>query len=137
MNNFKKVEYIALGNKIQEVYNMAHTAHILAQYGYECITISNDSYGPDFLAIHYGDFNVLKIQLKGRPTLAYKYYGKDIIIAWIQEGQLWMINHDEIVDCDEFDGAGTSTYLANGYHWRNDGIPKWLLKKITKLTLEI
>lgn len=44
--------YDKLNSKAKETYNFHKMAAILADYGYNCIWLSNDWNGADFIAVH-------------------------------------------------------------------------------------
>ena len=61
----KRINYAELNPKAQELYNFHKSASILADYGYNCIWLSNDWNGADFIAVHINGISDIKIQLKG------------------------------------------------------------------------
>jgi len=112
------VNYDDLGSKAKEVYNFAKTAAILADYGFDCQWIHNDSHGADMSARHLSGVN-FDIQLKGRPTIAKKYMGKNIWIAYIdrEHNEFCMYNHDEAVEIFESAGkAETKSWEVGGQY---------------------
>ena len=92
---FKKIKFHRLGTKAKEAYNYAKTAAILAEYGYECCWLTNDTNGADFLANH--DKQTLRVQLKSCVSFDPKYWNKDILIAFLDEGGLWLYYHDKLL----------------------------------------
>ena len=99
----QKIEYSGLNAKQKENFNFAKVAARLADYGFNCVRLSDDYMGADFLAVHI-DGEVLKVQLKSRLTLEEKYLGKEIYIAFPYDGKWFMYPHDQAVD--EFIGKG-------------------------------
>ena len=77
----QKIKYTDLNAKAQETYNFHKAACILADYGYNCIWLSNDWNGADFIAVHIDGISDIKVQLKGGPSFAKKY--KDKNLNWI------------------------------------------------------
>ena len=99
----QKSEYSRLNAKQKENFNFFKVAARLADYGFNCIRLSDDYMGADFLAKHING-EVLNVQLKSRLTLEEKYLGKEIRIAFPYDGKWFMYPHDEAVD--EFIGRG-------------------------------
>jgi len=93
-----KIDYKDLNPKAQEVYNFHKVAAILADYGYNCIWLTNDWCGADFIAVHHDHTSDIKVQLKGGISFAKKYRNKDLYIAFIEKGELYLYPHDKILD---------------------------------------
>ncbi len=93
----QKIEYSRLNAKQKENFNFAKVSAVLADYGFNCVRLSDDYMGADFLALHTDGDTVLKVQLKARLTLEEKYVGKNIHIAFPHNGKWFMYPHDEAV----------------------------------------
>lgn len=93
------IKYSDLSAKQKEIYNYHKLASILADYGFCCMKLDDDWNGADFLAIHKNI--TLKVQLKARLTIAKKYIGKDLYIAFpIKDNNMteWcLIYHDKLL----------------------------------------
>ncbi|MDO4431645.1 MAG: hypothetical protein Q4B95_10250 [Lonepinella koalarum] len=93
------IKYSDLSAKQKEIYNYHKLSSILADYGFCCMKLDNDWNGADFLAIHKDI--TLKVQLKARLTIAKKYIGKDLYIAFpIKDNNItkWcLIYHDKLL----------------------------------------
>lgn len=85
MMNLTKIDYAALNDRQKENYNFQKIAAILADYGFNCIRLSDDYMGADFLALHIDGTTVLKVQLKGRLNLENKYIGKELFVAFLEK----------------------------------------------------
>ena len=94
----EKINYSELNKKAREIYNFHKTASILADYGYNCIWLTNDWNGADFIAVHIDGISDFKVQLKGGISFAKKYRNKDLYIGFIEQGDLYLYPHDEILD---------------------------------------
>ena len=92
-----KISYDALKPRQKEVFNFQKVAGLLADYGFNCIKLSDDWQGADFLAYHVGGEDTLKVQLKSRLSISKKYIGKDIYIAFPIRGHWYLIEHDELL----------------------------------------
>ena len=90
--------YDKLNSKAKETYNFHKMAAILADYGYNCIWLSNDWNGADFIAVHIDGVSDVKIQLKGGISFGKKYRGKNLHIGFFDCGQLYIYPHDEVLD---------------------------------------
>jgi hypothetical protein len=93
----KPIRYSDLNPKQQEIYNFQKLAALLADYGYNCIKLADDWQGADFLAYHIDGVSTLRVQLKGRLTIAKKYEGKKLHMAFPVMGCWYIIGHDELV----------------------------------------
>lgn len=106
------VDYTLLGAKQQEIYNFQKVAALLADYGFNCIKLADDWNGADFIADHIGGSLTLRVQLKGRLTIATKYSAKALHIAFPIRGVWYMVEHDLLV---EFCGAHTDWLKAKSW----------------------
>lgn len=97
----KRINYIELNARQKENYNFAKFSGIIADYGFNCIRLSDDYEGADFLAIHINQDMILKIQLKGRLTFDKKYEkNKDLHIAFHnKKSEKWYLYpHNKLLD---------------------------------------
>ena len=76
------VHYSELTAKQSEIYNFQKVASLLADYGFNCIKLSDDWQGADFLAYHKDGNETLKVQLKSRITIDKKYLGRGLYITF-------------------------------------------------------
>lgn len=93
-----KIEYGLLNSRQQENFNFQKVAGYLADYGFNCLKLSDDWQGADFLACHINGRDFLKVQLKGRMVIDPKYAGKDIYIAFLDGPRCYLYPHDEMRD---------------------------------------
>lgn len=112
--------YADLSGKQKEIYNFQKLAGLLADYGYTCIKLDDDWGGADFLAHHKDGDETLKVQLKSRVTLARKYQGKDLVMAFpidsVVDTVWYLIEHDELLRLVE----AYTPWLASK-SWKDDG----------------
>lgn len=96
----KKIFYENLNGRQKEIYNFQIVAAELAKYGFNCIKLTDDWNGADFLAYHYEGKETLKVQLKSRLTVAKKYKGNEIYIAFPVKstGHWYLIEHDRLIE---------------------------------------
>ena len=92
------IKYQDLNAKAKETYNFHKIAAILADYGYNRIWLSNDWNGADFIAVHIDGVSDIKIQLKGGISFAQKYRGKNLYIGFIEQGDLYLYPHDDVLE---------------------------------------
>ena len=97
MTRLKRIPYSDLNPKQKEVYNFHKVAAILADYGFNCIKLSDDWQGADFIAYHRDRKDTLKVQLKSRLTVDKKYVGKGLYVAFPVKGTWYLIEHDILV----------------------------------------
>jgi hypothetical protein len=99
---FKKIQYKDLNSKQKENYNFQRLAAVLADYGYNCIRLSDDAHGPDFLAYHIKGEDILKVQLKSSLVIDKKYRDQNIWVAFPSKEkskEKWhLILHDKLVE---------------------------------------
>ena len=72
-----------------ETYNFHKAAAVLAEYGFDCIRLSDDWSGADFLAHHRDSKSTLQVQLKAALVVDEKY-----------------LPHEELYMCFPLDGTG-------------------------------
>ena len=114
-----EVPYENLNARQKENHNYHHIANILAKRGFNCIRLSDDWQGADFLAVHV-DGETLRVQLKGRWEINKKYVGKELHIAFPSphggEG-CYVIWHDALVELLE-----ANTKALDSASWQERGI---------------
>src|SRR5690606_2349658 len=98
MAMFKKITYEQLNSRQKENYNFQKVAAHLADFGFNCLRLSDDWQGADFIACHIDGDIFLKVQLKGRITIDKKYCGKGIYVAFQDSGTWYLYPHDEMKD---------------------------------------
>lgn len=94
---FERVRYGDLNSRQQENYNFQKVAGRLADYGFNCLRLTDDWQGADFIACHMDGETFLKVQLKGRLTIDRKYTGKEIYIAFLWGEDCYVYPHDEFL----------------------------------------
>ena len=114
--NFIKVNYRDLNSKQKENYNYHKVASALADYGYDSMRLNNDWEGADFIAIKGDD--MLKVQLKGRFTIDKKYVGKEIKVAFLENGIIKIYDHDSVV-------SSLADNIADSKSWKTSGSYSW------------
>ncbi|MEN8722553.1 MAG: hypothetical protein ABF335_06665 [Alphaproteobacteria bacterium] len=118
---FKKVEYGGLNSRQKENFNFQKVAAKLADFGFNCLRLTDDWQGADFIACHIDGETFLKVQLKGRLTVDKKYVGKDIYIAFIHNDDCYLYPHD--VFLNDLIAEGKMQEESN--KWKIDGNRSW------------
>ncbi len=115
---FKQVHYGELNSRQQEAYNFQKVSGVLADFGFTTIRLSDDWQGADFIAQHIDGKQFLKVQLKGRCTLAQKYEGKDIYICFNDSGFWYLVPHDELLSWvkENMRVASTASWTTGGLY---------------------
>ncbi len=132
----KRIVYEKLSAKQQEVYNFQKLAGILADYGFNCIKLHDDWQGADFLAYHKNGKKTLNVQLKGRLTIAKKYQGKGLYIAFPVKKTWYLVSHDKLVRV-----VGKATSWLSTVSWTRDRLyssrnpSKELLNRLSRYAL--
>ncbi len=120
--HFKKINYTNLNARQKETYNFQKVSAILADYGFATIQLNADWQGADFIAQHIDGATYLKVQLKGRFTLAKKYIGKDLWICFPYRGKFYLFEHDVVVESMLTKYADS---LAVSSSWQEKGLYSW------------
>jgi len=131
MPGFQKISYAALNARQQENYNFQKVAARLADYGFNCLRLTEDWQGADFLACHIDGETVLKVQLKGRLTIDRKYQGRQIHIAFLHGEDCYLYPHDEVVEAIRALGVMNE----ESERWRDGGLRNWSRLPSWALTL--
>ena len=95
---FQPIDPKHLNGRQKEIYNFQKTAAILADYGFNCIKLSDDWLGADFLAFRYDGKTTLRVQLKSRVTIDQKYMGQDLWMNFQARGTWYLMPHDTLVE---------------------------------------
>ncbi len=115
---FSKIKYQDLNARQKENYNFHKVAAALADYGYNSLRLTDDFEGADFIAIHIDGVSLLKVQLKGRLTIDKKYIGKEIYIAFIENGHIKIYAHDILISTLAPNFIQSISWQEKGnYHW--------------------
>lgn len=114
---FQRVEYKDLNSRQQEIFNFQKISSVLAEYGYLTMRLSDDWQGADFIALHFNNQSVLRVQLKGRLEIAKKYLGKDLWVCFRDGEDVYLYKHDEMAA-----ELLSKTTIGNTESWkRKDG----------------
>jgi hypothetical protein len=117
---YEKIDYASLKSRQKENYNFQKIAAHLADYGFNCLRLSDDWHGADFIACHIDGNKFLKVQLKGRLTIDRKYDGRNIHVAFHHQGTWYLYPHDKVRD--EFIELGL---MVNSKSWLEKGGFSW------------
>ena len=128
--DLKRINYDKLNARQKENYNYHKVASALADYGYDCMRLNNDWQGADFIAVKGDD--MLKVQLKARFTLDKKYLGKDIFIAFREDENIFLFDHDEAVEMWKHKLVNRKAWTEGGI-WHQKPYPKQFESIIIKL----
>ena len=136
---WRKRSYQELDKKQREQFNLQRLEGILADYGYQCIRLSTDWNGADFLAQSFFDQSTLLVQLKAVLTISTKYIGKDIYMAFpLAESNDWiLIPHDTLLEkvklfCPSY--LETKSWSRGGYSTAKP--PKKLISALQEYRLD-
>ena len=113
----QRIDPKKLNGKQKEIYNFQKSAALLADYGFNCIKLSDDWRGADFLAYHFDGNTTLKVQLKARLTIDRKYIGQDLWMNFPSAGRWYLVPHDKLVEV-----IGETTNWLNTSSWRENGL---------------
>lgn len=133
---FESVQYDDLNSRQQENFNFQKLSAKLADYGFNCIRLSDDWQGADLIACHIDGSTFLKVQLKSRFCVQRKYIGKNIYIAFRRGDDWYIYPHDdmsEFVDRSQRVNNSVSWSVHKSYGWPSP--PKWALGELAKYKL--
>jgi GNAT superfamily N-acetyltransferase len=121
MSQFAPVPYAALNSRQKENYNFHKIAARMADYGFNCLRLTDDWQGADFIACHIDGDTFLKVQLKGRLVIDRKYQGKGIHVAFILGDAMYLYDHDKLVGHLEANGLIGEDSVT----WHENGLRSW------------
>ena len=113
---WRRVEYDSLNSKQKEIYNFQKSAAVLADFGFNCIKLTDDWHGADFLAYHKDGNETLRVQLKARLTIDRKYCGRDLWMNFPVGASWYLVRHDELVQI-----LGQATPYLTSPSWTRRG----------------
>ena len=132
MVEFERINYSELNAKQKENYNFQKVSSVLADYGYNCLRLTDDWQGADFIACHKDGEKYLKVQLKARLTIDKKYLDKGVFVAFRDAEFIYIYPHDlftekalEIKKTSATIGESSSWELNGRYSWPSP--PKWAM----------
>jgi hypothetical protein len=112
--NRSKINYAKLNSRAKENFNAAKLAALMADYGYNLLPLKDDYLGADLIGLREGE-PPLMIQLKSRVTVDKKYLGKNLYMAFPNDGLFYVIAHDTLVEIFESRGhLDTDSWKVNG-----------------------
>jgi hypothetical protein len=111
------ITYAELNSKQKEIYNFQKVAAVLADYGFNCIRLSDDWQGADFLAYHKDGHDTLKVQLKSRLSINSKYQNKKLYMAFPIHKHWYLVEHDALIEI-----ISETTNWLNTDSWLNEGL---------------
>ncbi len=118
---FQRVIYRRLNSRQKENFNFQKIAARLADYGFNCLRLSDDWEGADFIACHVDGETILEVQLKSRLSVARKYVGKDLHIAFLHGNDCYVYPHDVFLSLLVESGAMREQSAL----WQSKGIRSW------------
>ena len=113
---FDRIRYANLNARQKETYNFQKVAALLADYGFNCIKLTDDWQGADFLAYHKDGRDTLRVQLKARVHIDKKYCEKGLFMAFPIDGDWYLIAHDDLVKL-----VGETTNWLETASWKSGG----------------
>ena len=121
MSQFEPVPYTKLNSRQKENHNFHKVVARMADYGFNCLRLTDDWQGADFIACHIDDETFLKVQLKGRLVIDRKYQGKAIHVAFLHGDAAYLHDHDRLVAHLEANGRIGDDSVT----WHGKGIRSW------------
>ena len=113
---FQRINPNRLNGRQKETYNFQKSAALLADFGLNCIKLTDDWKGADFLAYHFDGTTTLRVQLKARLTINRKYVGRDLWMNFPCKEEWYLIPHDRLVEL-----VGQTTNYLNTSSWQDYG----------------
>ena len=113
---FQRINPDKLNGRQKEIYNFQKSAALLADYGFNCIKLTDDWHGADFLAHHFDGTTTLKVQLKARLTIDRKYVDKELWMNFPCRSTWYLVPHDGLVEL-----VGQNTNWLNTSSWQDNG----------------
>ena len=126
---FLRAAYRDLNSRQKENYNFHKVAGRLDDYGFNCIRLTDDCQGADFIAVYIDGETFLKVQLKARLIIDRRYEGKEIHIAFLHGDDLFLYDHDaflkHLIDNKRIGDSSTSWHDKGFRTWPSP--PSWAL----------
>ncbi len=91
------IKYDKLNARQKESYNFQKVSAVLADFGFTTLRLSDDWQSADFIAQHADGETFLKVQLKGRLSFRKIYCGKNLYVAFQNDGEWYLYPHDEVL----------------------------------------
>jgi hypothetical protein len=113
MIKFEKIDYRQLNARQKENFNFQKVSAVLADFGFVTLRLSDDWEGADFIAQHISG-RVIRVQLKSRLAFYEKYRGKDLYVAFGENGSWYLYPHDEVL-------AKVIQKIGTTSSWKEDG----------------
>ena len=133
---FERVSYDTLTARQQENFNFHKVAAHLADFGFNCMRLTDDWLGADFIALHNDGQRFFRVQLKTRLVIDKKYSGRELYIAFIdrRDNEIYFYPHDQVRDELLAHGEKLGT-LSNTVSWCERGGYSWgrLSEQLKKL----
>lgn len=114
------IKYSELNARQKENFNFQKLSAVLADYGFVTIRLSDGWQGADLIAQHVDGATFLRVQLKGRLVVHEKYQGKNLWVAFHEDGAWYLYPHDELLNhALEVTGIGSTVSWTErgGYSW--------------------
>ncbi len=111
-----KIDYRRLNARQKELYNFQELAGCFADYGYNCIWLSDDWQGAGFLACHIDGATVPHVQLKARLVPNRKDIGKGPYVALRSADDFHPYRHDALLE---------RVMDAEKSGWKDHGARSW------------
>ena len=93
---FEKIDYRRLNARQKENFNFQKVSAVLADFGFVTLRLSDDWESADFIAVHLSG-RIIRVQLKSRLAFYKKYHGKDLYIAFAEDGNWYLYPHDHLL----------------------------------------
>ena len=119
---FERVQYEETTGEYSkqiESYNFHKAASVLAEYGFDCVRITNDWRGADFLAYHSESGQTLEVQLKSSLVVAEKYLAyPDLYVCFPLDGtgNWYLVKHSRLMEIVK----ENAPHWFNWQRWKNN-----------------
>lgn len=109
-----------------ESYNFHKAAAVLAEYGFDCVRLTDDWEGADFVAYHKTAGRALSVQLKTCLVIDKRYEPLGELYMCFPldgtDGTWYLVKHAELVDIVEnYAPDWFAKYRAGGGFWHHTG----------------
>ena len=130
------VEKTGKNSKPIETYNFHKAAALMVEYGFDCIRLSDDWHGADFLAHHRDTAQTLQVQLKTCLVIDQKYLPyEDLHMCFPLDGtgNWYLIKHRRLMEIAK--EKAPQWFASN--RWKRDKMYwSWSGNKIIREALE-
>ena len=119
-SGWERANYGSRNNRQKEACNFQEASAVLADHGFDCVWLTDDRDGADFVARHMPSGETIRVQMTSCLAVVRKYENKGLWIAFPVEEAWYLLEHDKLRDI-----VGERTPALRNRSWLEDGRLWW------------